>query len=318
MYAPTRHYGYDNMKGILVFLVVFGHFLELCPATLQKNILYLVIYSFHMPAFLFFSGFFAKYHPRRMGQLAILYGIFQLLYRLFAHFALQSGSTLEPGGLLFTPYWLLWYIPVLLNYQLLLPLWTRRGPRQKIGLLALSICIALLCGYCKQIGYALSLSRFLVFLPFFLLGNLAGTHRTQIASSNRKFLLFLAVLVSISSLYLCRSGQFTPQMLYGSYSYAIGYHPGIRLQAMGIATAWIVFLAALSNTILVRPAPILSYIGSHTLPIYLLHGFVVKCIGKYSPSITIPTALLYSAISVALFGNPITSRLFYRLRPCKK
>ena len=63
MYAPTRHYGYDNMKGILVFLVVFGHFLELCPATLQKNILYLVIYSFHMPAFLFFSGFFAKYHP---------------------------------------------------------------------------------------------------------------------------------------------------------------------------------------------------------------------------------------------------------------
>ena len=99
MYAPTRHYGYDNMKGILVFLVVFGHFLELCPATLQKNILYLVIYSFHMPAFLFFSGFFAKYHPRRMGQLAILYGIFQLLYRLFAHFALQSGSALEPGGL---------------------------------------------------------------------------------------------------------------------------------------------------------------------------------------------------------------------------
>lgn len=318
MYAPTRHYGYDNMKGILVFLVVFGHFLELCPATLQKNILYLVIYSFHMPAFLFFSGFFAKYHPRRMGQLAILYGIFQLLYRLFAHFALQSGSALEPGGLLFTPYWLLWYIPVLLNCQLLLPLWTRRGPRQKIGLLALSICIALLCGYCKQIGYALSLSRFLVFLPFFLLGNLAGTHRTQIACSNGKFLLFLAVLVSISSLYLCRSGQFTPQMLYGSYSYAIGYHPGIRLQAMGIATAWIVFLAALSNTILVRPAPILSYIGSHTLPIYLLHGFVVKCIGKYSPSITIPTALLYSAISVALFGNPITSRLFYRLLPCKK
>lgn len=317
METSVRHYGYDNVKGLLIFFVVFGHFLELCPAVSLKNDLYLIIYSFHMPAFLFFSGFFAKYQPQRMRQLAILYGIFQLLYRLFACFVLGSDGALAPGNLLFTPYWLLWYIPVLLYDQLLLPLWVRRGPWQKMGLLVLSICVSLLCGYCDQIGYALTLSRFLVFLPFFLLGNLAGTYRAQTIRFHRRFLLFFTVLVAFLSLYLCQSGQFTAQMLYGSYPYSIGYHPGIRLQAMGIAAAWISFFVVLSHTVLNRSIPILSYIGAHTLPIYLLHGFTVKCVGKFLPALTIPAALLYSAISIALLGNPVTVRLFSRMMHTK-
>lgn len=321
MDCGVRHYGYDNVKGILILCVVFGHFLELCPSTPLKNTLYLVIYSFHMPAFLFFSGFFAKFDSGRIRQLAVLYGIFQVLYRVFAYFSLHTTGALEPGAVLFVPYWLLWYIPVLICCQLLLPLWTRRNARQKQFLLIGSVCIALLCGYCSQIGYGLTLSRFLVFLPFYLAGNLAGTHRRRISTpAPRLCRIFpvLATLVFVSIVFLCKSGLFSAKMLYGSYSYAIGYHPGIRLLAMGIAAGWIALFSILADSILNRVIPVLTYIGKNTLPIYLFHGFIVKYIGTYFPPIPLHAAFICSAAAITILGNPAAVQLFKQILPASK
>ncbi len=49
-----RDYFFDNARAILILLVVFGHMLQ--PYTSGDkylSALYLVIYSFHMPTFLF-------------------------------------------------------------------------------------------------------------------------------------------------------------------------------------------------------------------------------------------------------------------------
>ncbi len=56
-----RDYFFDNARAILIFLVVLGHLLQ--PYTSEDKFLqalYLLIYSFHMPTFLFISGYFAK------------------------------------------------------------------------------------------------------------------------------------------------------------------------------------------------------------------------------------------------------------------
>ena len=56
-----RDYFFDNARAFLIFLVVFGHLLQ--PYTSEDKFLsalYLLIYSFHMPTFLFISGYFAK------------------------------------------------------------------------------------------------------------------------------------------------------------------------------------------------------------------------------------------------------------------
>lgn len=57
-----RDYFFDNARAILIFLVVLGHMIQ--PYTSESKYilaLYLVIYSFHMPTFLFISGYFAKH-----------------------------------------------------------------------------------------------------------------------------------------------------------------------------------------------------------------------------------------------------------------
>ena len=54
-----RDYLFDNYKVILIFLVVVGHFIQ--PAYGNNaliNALKWMIVSFHMPAFIFISGYF--------------------------------------------------------------------------------------------------------------------------------------------------------------------------------------------------------------------------------------------------------------------
>ena len=56
-----RDYLYDNYKAFLIFLVVIGHFIE--PAYTNNEFLYTLkwfIFAFHMPAFIFISGYFFK------------------------------------------------------------------------------------------------------------------------------------------------------------------------------------------------------------------------------------------------------------------
>lgn len=55
-----RNSYFDTTKFILIFLVVFGHFLESKMGhSLICNELHAFIYLFHMPLFIFISGYFS-------------------------------------------------------------------------------------------------------------------------------------------------------------------------------------------------------------------------------------------------------------------
>ena len=82
-----RNYQMDNLKCLLIFSVVFGHMLELFMGkNSPERVIYLVIYSFHMPLFAFVSGVFARYNPSKIKNNMIYpYLIFQTLYLLFSN-----------------------------------------------------------------------------------------------------------------------------------------------------------------------------------------------------------------------------------------
>ena len=57
----NREYLYDNIRGILILLVVLGHALEYFRLDNKVGeFLYVFIYLFHMPVFIFISGYFSK------------------------------------------------------------------------------------------------------------------------------------------------------------------------------------------------------------------------------------------------------------------
>ena len=56
-----RNYKIDNIKALLIFLVVIGHFVdELVGKSDVFKCIYIFVYSFHMPLFIFLSGYLSR------------------------------------------------------------------------------------------------------------------------------------------------------------------------------------------------------------------------------------------------------------------
>lgn len=316
-----RLYGFDNLKFLLIFSVVLGHFLEISTAFTGSDYFLRVIYSFHMPAFLFVTGWFAKFRPKKIVlHLIYPYLLFQLLYLLFNHRFLGSTNTDIYFSL---PYWLLWYLFATIIYHLLLPFFDVSTLRKKAAVLLLAVIAALFAGNDRHLGYGLSASRIVVFLPFFLLGFYCGKENyIPLAGKSRSLRIGVGIGASAAVLavgiFLYRNQTLTVNMMYGSLPYETKnclYSAGDRALLLLIALIWLIFLMTVLFPLLNRKIPVISTLGKNTFPIFLLHGFIVRYIGHYGTPVTVdslPIVLLLTAAVILLCGNPITAWIFRR------
>ena len=53
----NRIFWVDGLKAFLIYLVVLGHCIQYTCSTYNENLVFYIIYSFHMPLFMFVSGF---------------------------------------------------------------------------------------------------------------------------------------------------------------------------------------------------------------------------------------------------------------------
>jgi fucose 4-O-acetylase-like acetyltransferase len=269
---PARDPWKDNARLALITLVVFGHCLEPLRGAAAIDALYRFLYLFHMPAFAVLSGAVARIDVdlkllRRIAfQLLLPYLLFQALYALAA----RTPGWPDPGPVgITTPYWLLWYLPSLAAWRLLLPLFMRlRHP------LALACLFALLAGLADDVGYRMSLSRTAAFFPFFLIGHLySATWRERL----RGPLACVLALATLLALGWAASAVPDPRWLYGSNGYAaMGVDDAagtlwrlLRLGAGVIGSA--AFLALVPRREFDATAA-----GGRSLQAYLAHGFIVK------------------------------------------
>jgi fucose 4-O-acetylase-like acetyltransferase len=272
---PDRYPTLDNARFVLIACVVIGHLLEqVVDAGPIAAASYCWIYLFHMPAFVLISGAVSKPDMTRRRALALVTGlllpyvVFQTLYPAWDAWLFQTGDWSQ--GYL-TPYWLLWYLPSLACWRLLLPLFARL----KFAL-PLALAIALAAGTVAWIGYPLSLSRMLVFFPLFLLGHRIGARRLQHLGGTpvRKTAAATVLLVAGIGAWFLR--DLDPEWLYASTSYGdlqVAPWPGagIRL-ALLLASA----LCALAVLALVPRHAMASGRGRRSLTAYLMHGFLVR------------------------------------------
>ena len=303
---------HDNLKAALMFLVLFGHLLELVPGH-WAGVLYRVIYSFHMPLFLFLTGYFARFRPRRILLFQLWpYFLLQTLYLVFDARVLQGGAAVTLQYT--TPYWLLWYLLAVILYQLLLPLLDTDRLSLQILAVAGSLLLSLLVGYDRTIGYYMTLSRFFVFLPFFLLGCYARKHGAVEALRERKsarlaVLLSGGVLAFLGLLFI-KFAHVQATALYGSASYAaLGYSPITRGALFLTALGWCAFLLMLAPG---KPIPVVTALGRRTFCIFCLHGFAVRLLKLCRPfrfgqgGNLLLAAALAAALLLVLGSKPVS------------
>ena len=163
-----RNYRMDNIRCILIFLVVFGHMLTWIP---EADTPYRIIYLFHMPAFLFLTGFFSHFNISKiLTQLAYPYILFQILYLIYDTLVFRDAPIHEMVLQFSTPYWILWYLQAILFYRLLTPLLDKVPRWGRGAVFAGSIALALLSGFVPEFGDFLTAGRGFAFLPVVLSG----------------------------------------------------------------------------------------------------------------------------------------------------
>lgn len=274
-----RNAFFDNAKLVLIFLVVFGHLIQ--PSAQDSSTMhtiYIWIYTFHMPAFIFLSGFFAKgagnkdYIYNLAKKLLLPYLIFQTLYTAFYFFI--GKDSWQTG--LFDPQWALWFLFSLFSWHLLLIGFKKLNPA--IGL-PVAFTIGLLAGYIPEVGSLFSLSRTFVFFPFFLAGYWMYAYQLNVLKKPIVRLVSLVVL-SASAVYIYTSTNFDTGWLLASKSYA----------ELGLPMGGIVARSFVYITAVVMSASIFAWIpsrhfklttlGARTLYVYLLHGFFIQTFRK--------------------------------------
>lgn len=282
MVEKKREPLFDNVRVILICLVVFGHTIEQIRFEDKLFLgIYNFIYFFHMPVFVFTSGAFAKCDKKRiLKKYLIPYAVFQTLYGIFDVYIMKAKNFhfLES-------YYVLWYILALAVWNFVLPIFkTDQKSGKQLIFLALSLMVGLLAGYVEWIGKVCSLSRILVFFPFFLAGyyirqenfGRALVKKGKIYKEKKpvRFLSMALFLLAFAGIYLL-GPRINTWALYGYTSYAFqGYTIIFRMIQYGVATV----LGVLLFVILSGEKPYGTVLARNLMVVYYSHVPIIKCL----------------------------------------
>lgn len=160
----TRDYFFDNLKVLLIFLVVFCHGLERVTDSSDFNLtLHKLILCFVMPAFVFVTGYFSKNMaiencPKRIRILNFI--LLYIIVQAVKMYIWDSTSFLKPT-------YANWYIWACIVWYTVLPTVAKLKPVYGIGL---SLLVGIFCGTDSSVSATLQISRVLCFFPYFLFG----------------------------------------------------------------------------------------------------------------------------------------------------
>ncbi len=267
--AKPRDYLFDNYKAFLIFLVVVGHFIE--PSsdnTLLLSAIKWMIVSFHMPAFIFISGYFSKRElplKTMIQKLAIPYVACEIIYYLFYILILQKDTSLS----LLRPKFSLWYLLALFVWRVITP-YVKKIPHHML----LSVIAGLLIGFSTMPSNYLSIPRILVFYPFFL----AGVHFDREVITrlrNRKNRIIAGIVTAICLIFIAFGPltNYMTKIFYGRYNYEfLGQGPleGILCRLVCYVISFAITFSLLF--LISEKEQNYSYLGTQTMGIYLFHG----------------------------------------------
>ncbi|WP_443045673.1 acyltransferase family protein [Streptomyces sp. NBC_00356] len=266
----------DNAKYLTIVLVALGHaWSPLAGGSRAVSALYMVVYAFHMPAFIIVSGYLSRSYegtPRQLKRLvtgvALPYVIFQTLYTVFMRIIDNPDRAFHYQQ----PAFALWFLVALFVWRLSTPLW--KGIRWP---LPMALVIAAAASVTPSIGADLDLMRIAQFLPFFVLGLKLRPDHFQLLRGRAARPLAAAVGVAT----LCFAYWAVPKM-----SNAWLLHDKAA-QDLGVP-AWtgVMMTFALFGCSLVLTACFLAWVprrrtwftalGAGTLYAYLLHVYPVR------------------------------------------
>ena len=311
--SGQRDYLFDNLKALLIFLVLFGHAMELYTKWSKTpfilDTVYFVIYTFHMPFFVFVSGYFSKNVEKcrkaAFSTFLIPYLLFNTVFYYYINYVLHEKVA---SNFLFTPVYAYWYLLSMFIWRI-----TVKDVANIRLIMPISIVIGLGAGLFTEFGTFMSLSRTFVFLPFFIFGYKFNDNTVKTIRKVPWYIGLLGVGATVfATLWVYKYTAFPWYLIYNSGSYT-----SVGLKAYdGLLFRGIMYLIAFSFIIffiiaMPRAKSFVSDIGRNTLPIYIFHPFLIylwPLINPFAKNMYMNVAML-AVVSLVL--TYILSRPFF-------
>lgn len=308
--SKGRNYWLDNTKFLLILLVVLGHFISMYRKYEYINCLYYYIFLFHMPLFVFITGFFSKNVITKNKNKVLNYIVLYLIMQIIEIIITRKEITIVK------PAYALWYLQAIIAYNLLLPTIHKMKP---IVLCMITVFIGIMIGFDKNANTIASLSRIFVMLPFFIMGYFTSEDMLNKLKSKRNIIfavIFLILVVMIIPSLISEPIKLPKELLWGSASYK---SMGIGRLGAIYRLIWYILATLTSISVLTlvprRKIKVVSRFGTRTLQVYCLHIIVIlifKQTGLYKMINTelelmcliIGSVILTFLLSLKIFSYP--------------
>lgn len=273
--VKARVYKFDNIKFLTMMLVVIGHVIEsfISKSDMFKS-LFIFIYTFHMPLFLFLSGLFQKRfsdtYKLKVNKVAYYIAMGYILKVIMTFTKSLRKDSFDFH--FFNNYSIEWYLFILVMFMVTVYLTRKIHPAVMIFV---SLVLGCVSGYFDFINDFLCLSRYFVYLPFYL----AGYYLTPQALISFSQKLWVRIISGVSILVyftLCfRQLDFVYQLRrlftgknpFSTLPFDCGFQHRILCYVIAILMCMAVVCFIPNIKI-----PLISNMGANTLGVYFWHN----------------------------------------------
>lgn len=291
-----RNYYYDNIKGFLIILVVFGHCFYYSQEIPFINAVSDFIYMFHMPAFVFVSGYFGKSENARSSKSIIKLIFMYVVFNSVAGYMLGQQNFITPANSF-------WYLLALITWRI-----TADKVSKLKEVMLILFTISIFAGFFPSINNTLALSRTIAFYPYYMAGYLLSKEKSGEMESipyKKRFPkgLLISACLLIVGIIAYRIFRYTDSnLLMSTYSHPLDAFGRIVLYIIAFGAIYALRLFGLNKKI-----PLISYFGKNSIGIYLCHRpitiFLERECHSENAFVILGLSVILTLILCLLFGN---------------
>lgn len=289
----------DTLKGFLILSVVFGHFFTHDASHgIVSETMANFIYSFHMPLFVFVSGYFSNNQKVIKGGVRLLetYLVYQLIKGIAYGYSVL--------WMFIMPAPMLWYLFALIFWRLLYAGLDKIGIKVTWHLLLVLVCLSVAAGFVPWIGREYALSRFIVFAPYFFFGVMIKDMQI-IDVVKKKFNLTLCIgilLVALTIGIVCAVYSINIRTVFSGTSPYPSDKTWIYALARLLCYLTSFFISISFIRVFSFENKIMGTVGKDSLKYYMFHGLFLMAVEFFElPWSTVFAVIYASVVSIVIF-----------------
>ena len=299
-----RDLKWDLIKAFAIFLVILGHCIQIMDPSWQQNLVQRFIYSFHMPLFMFISGYFVASSKNTGGGKWIIDKMRRLLVPCVVHGIVFSAAlyflarTPQPFPDIISVLNVTWYLFVL--FLLLVCAWVFDSiPWKAVRIIAWCVLyvVVFLVGFEPDSQYIVGMT------PFFLVGRWWRNKEKMYPST------IVLVLLSLVFLAICSQWTFENSV----YDMHLGQLSGSIVKQLailyscgfcGISLVLLVFKYCPTQG---RIALFFARVGQRTLDLYVLQIYAIMLLNRIGIATDKIVYCMLAAIVITSFCFVVSS-----------